>query len=155
MYRIKNEYSKLGGVCQGLAANLNVDVSLVRVLFVVLFFTPIPIFTIYIIMWAVLPKYAMALKTELEPIEINNNYKNANIMSNQSKNGNMIGGLILIVLGAIFSFKTFFDINLFSYIKNVWPLVLIGLGVWIIIKDKDGDNNDNLGGNNIKSGTNY
>ena len=76
-------------------------------------------------------------------------------MSNHNRNGNMIGGLILIILGAIFSFKTFFDINLFSYMKNLWPLILIGLGVWIIIKDKDDDLNG--GNSDVKNptGTNY
>lgn len=73
-------------------------------------------------------------------------------MSNHNRNGNMVGGLILIILGAIFSFKTFFDINLFSYVKNLWPLILIGLGVWIIVKDKDDDNNVN---NTTNTGTGY
>jgi hypothetical protein len=74
-------------------------------------------------------------------------------MSNQPRNGNMVGGLILIILGAVFSFKTFFDINLFSYLKNMWPLILIGLGVWIIVKDKD-DNNGDINTNN-PTGTGY
>lgn len=74
-------------------------------------------------------------------------------MSNQPRNGNMVGGLILIILGAVFSFKTFFDINLFSYLKNMWPLILIGLGVWIIVKDKD-DNNGDVNTNN-PTGTGY
>ena len=74
-------------------------------------------------------------------------------MSNQSRNGNMVGGLILIILGAVFSFKTFFDINLFSYLKNMWPLILIGLGVWIIVKDKDENNGDV--NNSNPTGTGY
>ena len=74
-------------------------------------------------------------------------------MSNQSKNGNMVGGLILIILGAIFSFKTFFDINLFSYLKNMWPLILIGLGVWIIVKEKDDNGGGDINGN--ITGTGY
>jgi hypothetical protein len=74
-------------------------------------------------------------------------------MSNQPRNGNMVGGLILIILGAVFSFKTFFDINLFSYLKNMWPLILIGLGVWIIVKDKD-DNSGDVNTNN-PTGTGY
>jgi phage shock protein C len=156
MYRIKNDKSVLGGVCQGLAIHLNTDLTLVRVAFVVLFFTPFPIIICYLILWAVLPKYAGVFSTEFqtENNDLNNNFKPISTMSNQSKNGNMVGGLILIVLGAIFSFKTFFDINLFSYLKNLWPLVLIGLGVWIIVKEKDvpGSGND---GNSVNGGTNY
>ena len=119
MYRIKNQETVLGGVCLGLAENLKTDVSMVRVVFVILFFTPFPIAIAYFILWAVLPKQYYQL-ADSEGINDNNiNLKSITNMSNQSKNGNMVGGLILILLGAIFSFKTFFDINLFSYLKNM------------------------------------
>jgi phage shock protein C len=65
-------------------------------------------------------------------------------MSNQRNNDSIIGGLILIILGIIFSFKTFWDINLFSYIKYIWPLGLVALGVYIILKNND--KNQNSGG---------
>ena len=156
MYRIKNDKSVLGGVCQGLAIHLNTDITLIRVAFVVLFFTPFPIIICYLILWTVLPKYSGVLTSDIQTInsDANNNFKQINNMSNQSKNGNMIGGLILIVLGAIFSFKTFFDINLFSYLKNLWPLILIGLGIWIIVKEKDVPNNGS-DTNATDGGTNY
>jgi phage shock protein PspC (stress-responsive transcriptional regulator) len=143
MYRIKNQDSILGGVCLGLANYLKTDVTLVRAVFVILFFTPLPIGIAYLVLWAILPKYYSELSIEnFNNQNFNeNNNQNSTIMSSQNRNGNMVGGLILIILGAIFSFKTFFDINLFSYMKNLWPLILIGLGIWIIIKDKDDDNN--------------
>jgi phage shock protein C len=105
-----------------------------------------------------LPVTYSSLVTEFSNSEYqtaNQNFKPIHNMSNHNRNGNMIGGLILIILGAIFSFKTFFDINLFSYMKNLWPLILIGLGVWIIIKDKDDDLNG--GNSDVKNptGTNY
>ncbi len=59
-------------------------------------------------------------------------------MRNNRKSGNVTGGIILIVLGIILTFNTIFDINLFSYIKNIWPLGLVALGVYIILKDKGG-----------------
>ena len=155
MNRIKNQDSVLGGVCLGLADELKTDVTLVRVVFVILFFTPLPIGIAYIILWAVLPKaYSSVYAGGFDSGNSDNNYniKTTKIMSNQNRNGNMVGGLILIILGAIFSFKTFFDINLFSYVKNLWPLILIGLGVWIIVKDKDEDNNIN---NTPNTGTGY
>ena len=152
MYRIKNQNSVLGGVCQGLAANLKTDITLVRIVFVVLFFTPFPIFISYLILWAVLPKQQYEIAASGEFYENSTNIKPIVNMSNQSRNGNMVGGLILIILGAVFSFKTFFDINLFSYLKNMWPLILIGLGVWIIVKDKD-DHGDMP--NNNPTGTGY
>lgn len=153
MYRIKNQNSILGGVCQGLANYLKTDLTLVRIVFVVLFFTPFPIIISYLILWAVLPKHHLEVVTSGEFYESDSNFKPIADMSNQSRNGNMVGGLILIILGAVFSFKTFFDINLFSYLKNMWPLILIGLGVWIIVKDKDDNNGDVT--NNNPTGTGY
>ncbi|MBP6619742.1 MAG: PspC domain-containing protein [Leadbetterella sp.] len=153
MYRIKNQNSILGGVCQGLASYLKTDLTLVRIVFVVLFFTPFPIVISYLIMWAVLPKHQFEMVTNSEVYDSSTILKPIADMSNQSRNGNMVGGLILIILGAVFSFKTFFDINLFSYLKNMWPLILIGLGVWIIVKDKD-DNNGDVNNTN-PTGTGY
>ncbi len=129
----------MGGVCLGLAEYYRTDVTLVRVIFVILLFTAIPIGIAYLVLWAILPKRYGYLET-VSNLE-NSNLNADNEMSNQTRNGNIAGGLVLIILGAIFSFKTFFDINLFSYIKNMWPLVLIGLGVWIIVKEKDDHQN--------------
>lgn len=155
MYRLKNKDSVLGGVCLGLADRYNYDVSLVRILFVLLFFTPIPIGIAYFVLWVILPKYEGSVSTVGDFKNSNFNFNSE--MSNQTKNGNIIGGLILIVLGAIFSFKTFFDINLFRYLANMWPLVLIGLGVWIILKEKDdnGGNQQSNSGGDFNGGTSF
>lgn len=139
MYRIKNQDSILGGVCLGLADYYRTDVTLVRIIFVILLFTAIPIGIAYLVLWALLPKRYGRLETVSN--SENSNLNADNEMSNQTRNGNIAGGLVLIILGAVFSFKTFFDINLFTYIKNMWPLVLIGLGVWIIVKEKDDHQN--------------
>ena len=49
---------KLGGVCAGFARYLNVDVTLVRILWVVLTVWPLPLFGVvsYIVAWIVMPK---------------------------------------------------------------------------------------------------
>ncbi len=148
LYRIKSKDTFLGGVSLGLGKYMNVDPILIRVIFAILFFTPFPSFIIYAILWIVLPEkydYEIAGEEATVTNEIYQ-YKTDSNMSNQTKNGNMVGGLILIILGAIFSFKTFFDINLFTYIGKLWPLILVGLGVWLIVKQKDDDNNNGYGG---------
>lgn len=55
LFRIKNEDSMLGGVCLGLAEYFDMDVTLMRIIFALLFFTPIPIVILYVIMWIVMP----------------------------------------------------------------------------------------------------
>ncbi|WP_337041249.1 PspC domain-containing protein [Emticicia sp. 17c] len=54
LYRIKSS-KMLGGVAAGLAEYFNIDVTLVRVLFVVAFFAPIPAVIPYIVLWAIMP----------------------------------------------------------------------------------------------------
>ncbi len=46
----------IAGVCSGLADYLNVDETLVKIIFLVLIFTPFPIGWTYIILWLLIPK---------------------------------------------------------------------------------------------------
>jgi phage shock protein C len=143
--RIKNENYVLGGVAEGLGKYFVKDPVIFRILFAVLFFTPFPSFFTYLILWIVLPVEEPSFVYSTGSSDSSFKTQKFSTMGNQSKNGNVVGGVILIVLGAIFAFKSFFDINLFSYIGKMWPLVLIGLGVWIIVRDKD---ENNTGGGN-------
>jgi phage shock protein C len=54
LYRIKSS-KMIGGVAAGLAEYFNLDITLVRVLFVVAFFAPIPAIIPYIVLWIVMP----------------------------------------------------------------------------------------------------
>ncbi len=54
LYRIKLN-KMIGGVAAGLAEYFNLDVTLVRVLLVAAFFTPIPAIIPYIVLWIVMP----------------------------------------------------------------------------------------------------
>ncbi|AFK04849.1 phage shock protein C, PspC [Emticicia oligotrophica DSM 17448] len=156
LYRIKNKGALLGGVSQGLSEYFNIDVTLIRVVFVLLFFTPVPAFFAYFILWVVLPvKYDYGYAGVSEVYNSTNDINsqsgetssNFNFMSRNNQNNNLVGGAILIILGIIFSFKTFFHINLFHYIGQMWPLILVGIGVWLIIKDKKDDNFTNFTNN--------
>ncbi len=158
LYRIKNNQSMLGGVSQGLADYFNIDVTLIRVLFVLLFFTPFPSIITYFILWLVLPeKYNFGMANggtyqDFNANDINSNQNlNSTNMSKQSQNNNLVGGAVLIILGIIFSFKTFFHINLWHYIGQMWPLILVGLGVWLIVRDRKDDNFTNFTNNDSSS----
>jgi len=53
---------KIAGVCAGFARYLGVDVTLVRILWLVLIFWPVPIGLIaYIVAWIVMPRDPLAL----------------------------------------------------------------------------------------------
>lgn len=46
----------IGGVCGGLGNYFNIDDSLIRILFVVLIFTPFPIIFTYLLLWVITTK---------------------------------------------------------------------------------------------------
>ncbi|UBM59437.1 PspC domain-containing protein [Marinilongibacter aquaticus] len=151
--RIKNNKTVLGGVTLGLGEYFAVDPVIFRIAFSVLFFTPLPSFIIYLILWIVLPVHEDFGYTEGNYETSDYQTSNFTTMSRHSRNGNVVGGIILIVLGAIFAFRTFFNINLFHYIGQMWPLFLIGLGVWIIVRDRDDNNGPNTKDNFNEPGT--
>lgn len=130
LFKVKNADTQLGGVSIGLADYFNLDVALVRVIFVILFFTPFPAFITYLVLWAVLP-------------EVNSQFVNTSIKSfsdanyiKRKNNGGLFAGAFLIILGILFAFRNYFEIEIFEYIGKMWPLFFIGLGVWLIIREK-------------------
>ncbi len=154
LYRIKNRQAMLGGVSQGLAEYFNIDVTLIRVLFVLLFFTPFPSVFTYFVLWAVLPtKYDYGFAGATDATNLDNEYQTSNLtnMSRHNQNNNLVGGAVLIILGVIFSFKTFFHINLWHYLGQMWPLFFIGLGIWLIVRDRKDDNFTNFTNNDNSS----
>ena len=54
LYRIPTD-GMLGGVCAGLGEYLNIDVTIVRLIFILLFLTGSAGFWIYLIMWIIIP----------------------------------------------------------------------------------------------------
>jgi phage shock protein PspC (stress-responsive transcriptional regulator) len=54
MFRPKS--SEIAGVCKGLSDYFNIDESIIRIIFIVLVFTPFPIVATYLLMWMLIPK---------------------------------------------------------------------------------------------------
>lgn len=134
--RLRDE-AKLGGVAAGLAHYFNIDRTLVRVLFVAGFFLPhVPSLIIYIILWIVLPERVSAYYPSFQSEPSTNLYTT---MSTNERNGNLVGGAILVGIGFLFLLDRWFDINF----GDMWPLILIGIGAWLIVKDRNsGSRND-------------
>jgi|694.fasta_scaffold146313_1 phage shock protein PspC (stress-responsive transcriptional regulator) len=54
MYRPKGD-RVVGGVCSGIAYDMNVDPLIFRVISFCLIFSPVPIILIYILLWLLIP----------------------------------------------------------------------------------------------------
>jgi len=138
LYRIPSK-GQLGGVAAGLAERFGFDVSIVRLLlFLGLIFTHGIFFWMYIILWIALP---VKHQWETTSTPEDSNF-NSTTFTNMKKDSSKVWGIILIVLGTIFLLDEWipdFDFGKF------WPLILIGVGGYIIFKEKDKINfhNDN------------
>jgi phage shock protein C len=127
--RIPSE-GRLGGVAAGLADYFGMEKIWMRLIFVILFFASVgfPIFIIYLILWAVLPKSNASIgfssnldETSLLPVRTTNT-KTAET-----------GGFILLGIGSLMLLdKLFYWID---FEKFVPAMVLIGLGLFFILRD--------------------
>ena len=138
----RDEHHKvIGGVCAGLADYLNIDVSIIRVIFLASLVMKGVGFVPYIILWIVLPKKnyifndpTVDYKIPPDPM---GNYGPADPFAVKPRsNFSIIGGAALIIMG------TFFLLDEFNFIPDVdfgqlWPIVLIVIGfVFIFSRNK-------------------
>ena len=149
----RNSYDKvIAGVAGGLAHYFNVDPIIIRLLFVALAFAGAGGIIVYIILWIALPfnpdhdyytfynnqnpednqdeKTKNQDDTKSDEAEILDSNISARPFENtgkrdSKKEGNLIVGIFLIVLGLIFLIVRFIpDL----YIRHFWPLILVIIG---------------------------
>lgn len=140
------DQAQIGGVCAGLADYFGIDRALVRVLFVIGVFLPhFPAIIIYIILWIALPERRFGPSTA-QSTAFSNPYFAMNPYNPNkpaSPDRSVLGGAILILLGILFLIDRYFDINF----RDLWPFLLIAIGLWLIFKDRiktpfDSNSND-------------
>jgi phage shock protein C len=137
----------IGGVAAGLAEYFALDPVLIRLLFVIFALFGGGGVLVYIIFWIVIPEKPMNLnqtqnqptmETTQNPQEGNSGYasrpanpelKKEGPAENKKK-GSLIGGLVLITVGAIFLADEFFPGVDFG---DLWPLILIVVGAGLLI----------------------
>ncbi|MBD2755047.1 PspC domain-containing protein [Spirosoma validum] len=151
------DQAQIGGVCAGLADYFGIDRALVRVLFVIGIFLPhFPAIIIYIILWIALPERHsdgyVAQSTAFSNPYFSMNPYNPNKPASPDRS--IIGGAVLILLGIMFLIDRYFDIDF----GDLWPFLLIAIGIWLIFRDRikpPYDNTTNYGDttNNDPNGT--
>ncbi|RYZ94728.1 MAG: PspC domain-containing protein [Sphingobacteriaceae bacterium] len=150
LYR-DEQHKKVGGVCAGLADYFGIDVSIIRVIFLVTLVVHGTGAVIYVILWAVLPVKPVFFKDPFTDYRVppqqpygdatppNFTMPNSGQTGNpfegvpqkKSTNAGVAGGMILIVLGAVFLLNNF---NLIPHISfhMLWPIILVVIGIVFI-----------------------
>lgn len=129
----------IAGVCAGLADYFNIDIALMRVLFVVATICGSFGFWMYVILWIVVPE-----ENILGPGNENSYGDTIDITPKDNeerkpKNGAMIASLILIFIGLIALIDNFSTI---TWIWKLWPVALIIIGVMIMINTQKHNDNE-------------
>ena len=133
---LSGEDKMVAGVCGGIAEYLDIDAIWVRLVFLITTFTSGVGLIAYIIFWILVPENPNKKKTEKtvaeeKVSEFSNKIKESKI---ESSSGRYLGGIILIAIGGMFLFEElFWSINW----DFIWPVLLIGLGVYILVKKED------------------
>ena len=143
------------GVCGGLAEYFNTDTILVRLLFLVLVIFAGGGLLAYIILWIITPEKPVDYSQFQNPPTMENkqsSYEEPQGSQDKSKNdpfrypprkhkdhGNLIGGLVLITLGALFLADEFIPHVSFS---DLWPIILVVIGVGLLINNFSGRKNN-------------
>jgi phage shock protein C len=163
----RNEYEKVvGGVSSGIAEYMEVDVTIIRLLFVLstIFLVGTGVL-VYIVMWIVVPvnndpakrfaKFNEYSKGFTNPFEGKSNSQgwtspsmNADPfktgrddaefrpMKRSTETGKTVAGLVLLVMGIYFLMNEFDIIPFWFNVSKMWPLVFVAVGVSFLLKAK-------------------
>lgn len=131
LYRSKQNRI-IAGVAGGMAEYANLDVTLMRLIWVLAFFAGGVGFPAYIICWLIIPERTGEQNTESNYNETGQQMDHLHQHADRRRNA----GLILIGLGFIFLIKNFIP---WHYWDKGWPLILVAVGLYILLANKKGD----------------
>lgn len=130
VYRPRTD-KMLGGVCSGLANYFNVDVVLIRLLWVFAFLAGGIGLIAYIAAWIIIPEEGYLLRpdqtTNEEPEAQESPFKSS---QGTDRQGQIIVGFIAVFIGVFLLVKQF--IPYFPW-HNIWPIAIVLVGVGIIL----------------------
>lgn len=139
LYRSRKE-KMLGGVAGGLAEYFDVDVTIVRIIFVVTLFIGGGGFLAYLIMWIVVPEEPYIIVTpdasQSQPASGEAAGPDPQIVyQNQGhRKSGSIFGFVLIIVGGLILLDNFFPHFCFG---DFWPLILIAIGAGLLLRSKN------------------
>jgi phage shock protein C len=146
----RNQQDKMiAGVCSGLADYFDVDVTWVRIAFVVAVLAGASGLLAYIVLWIAVPRkpyvpdygqYTADYKV-YDPANTVNPLPYTTPKKKDNGNGRLIAGAIFIFFGTFFLLNEFNLIPDWVEFHNLWPLILIGMGIYTLSGAVNKDNN--------------
>ncbi|MFA5532074.1 MAG: PspC domain-containing protein [Candidatus Shapirobacteria bacterium] len=142
IYRSKDDYI-LAGVCSGLAQYFEIDPTLMRVIFILLFIGGGSGFLIYLVLWLIIPKEGgkeIKIDREKKVKEFANDLgdKAQTVASeirseikSSKKRGNFFG-LVFVILGIAILVEKLVPVQL--HWDYIWPGILVFLGFYLIAR---------------------
>ncbi len=123
----------LGGVSGGLADYFEVDSTLIRIIFIILFFSGGAGILLYLVLWLIVPSKPGKKIAEEETIKENVEEIKTRAEEIGHNQGRQWFGILLLSLGVIFLLRNlgFFRI----FVGRLWPIVLVIIGIVMLTRD--------------------
>jgi phage shock protein C len=139
LYRIPDQ-AVFGGVSSGLAQYFQIDVVIIRVLFVVMLLLPIPpsfgwTGILYIILWAVLPTGPAIADASSTAFDFMPKSSEQGSDKKRSEQTMMILGAALVFFG-VWMLVDHLPIW-YQFKRYFWPILLIAIGAFLILRQRD------------------
>ncbi|NOZ81399.1 MAG: PspC domain-containing protein [DPANN group archaeon] len=125
LYRSRTD-RVFAGICGGFGEYFDVDPVWFRIAFILLFFNG-PGLILYIFLWLIVPEYP---GKDIAKADLS--MKGAR----QGCSGNLLLGIVLLLLGILFSFDTIFGWFSFLHVLRFWPFLLVLLGMFLIVRGR-------------------
>ncbi len=123
----------VAGVAGGLGEYFDIDPVFVRVIFVLATLAGAWGLLAYIILWIVVPNESFVFETSTKTEEGETVMQEKKIdhgYEYRRRHGSLVGGTVLIVLGALFLANNYLPHFDFS---DTWPLILVAIGASLIL----------------------
>lgn len=136
---------KIAGVCAGLAQHFGIDVSTMRVIFIISLFLHGIGGLVYVILWIVLPGKMYNPRHPFVDYRVppqSQNFSDYGVpdmppvmpqpVKKGGSSGAVIAGAVLVVIGVFFLLHTFHILTAWHF-RHLWPLSLVAIGLMFVL----------------------
>ena len=133
----RDEQNKMiAGVAAGIAEYLNVEVTWIRVLFLLLAIFGLSGVWIYLILWIAVPAKPFMFSNMETDYKVRENFTSTFSQPDIKKSGSgrVIAGVFLVLIGFYFLLDQFMILPEWFSVEKLWPVFFIFIGLVILLK---------------------